>query len=276
MPADSSLPILHLVLLLLAIGGAGGFLSGLLGVGGGILFVPALFFAMSAIGLDTQYAMHIAVATSLLIVFATGATSAVAHYRRGVVEMPRVRSWGPFILAGVMVGALFAASVNGEILKRVFAGITFLISLYMAFGREKNSGEASPFLTARVQHVLCVIIGMISSMIGVGGAILTVPMMSYSGTPMQKAVGTGAALGMIISLPGTLGYMAGGLLHDMQGLPPYSVGYVNFMAAAMIVPTAMLLAPVGVKISHAMPRAMLRRVFAVVLLIVSARMFMSF
>jgi uncharacterized membrane protein YfcA len=176
----------------------------------------------------------------------------------------------------VLVGAFFASSVDGEVLKRIFAGITFLISLYMAFGREKNPGEAVPFLTARAQHALCILIGMVSSMIGVGGAILTVPLMSYSGTPMQRAVGTGAALGMVISLPGALGYIAAGLLHDMQGLPPWSAGYVNFMAAAMIVPTAMLLAPVGVKISHAMPRAMLRRVFAVVLIIVSARMFMSF
>jgi uncharacterized membrane protein YfcA len=276
MSPDSGVSILHLVLLLLAIGGAGGFLSGLLGVGGGILFVPALFFAMTALGFDTQYAMHLAVATSLLIVLATGATSAVAHYRRGSVDMARVRAWGPYIFAGVVAGALFASSVDGAVLKRVFAGITLLISFYMAFGRERTSGESVAFLTLKVQRVLCVGIGMVSSMIGVGGAILTVPMMSYSGMTMQKAVGTGAALGVVISLPGTLGYMAGGLIHNIAGLPPYSIGYVNFIAAGMIVPTAMLLAPVGVKISHAMPRLMLRRVFAAVLVIVSIRMFMSF
>ncbi len=276
MSPDSGLSILHLVLLLLAIGGAGGFLSGLLGVGGGILFVPALFFAMTALGFDGQHAMHIAVATSLLIVLATGATSAIAHYRRGGVEMVRVRAWGPYILAGVVAGALFASNIDGAVLKRVFAVITLLISVYMAFGRERSSSDAVAFLTPKIQHILCIGIGMVSSMIGVGGAILTVPMMSYCGMTMQKAIGTGAALGVVISLPGTLGYMVGGMLHDIAGLPPYSIGYVNFIAAGMIVPTAMLLAPVGVKISHAMPRLMLRRVFAVVLVIVSARMFMSF
>lgn len=276
MSPETGFSAIHLVLLLIAIGGAGGFLSGLLGVGGGILFVPALFFAMKAVGFDAQYAMHLAVATSLAIVFATGATSAVAHYRRGSVDIARVRDWAPYILIGVAVGALFASSVNGDILKRIFAGITLLISIYMAFGREKTSGDPAPLLTPKVQHVLCALIGIVSSMIGVGGAILTVPMMSYSGMTMQKAVGTGAALGVVISLPGTLGFMAGGLLHDIQGLPPYSVGYVNFLAAGMIVPTAMLMAPVGVKISHAMPRLMLRRVFAAVLIIVSIRMFMSF
>lgn len=266
----------QLVLLLAVIGAAGGFLSGLLGVGGGILFVPALFYAMTAAGFDAAYSMHLAVATSLLIVFATGATSAAAHYRRGGVETERLRSWGPFIFAGVVAGSLFASSVNGEILKKIFAGVTLLISLYMAFGREKNAGEAVRWLTLKVQRAFCVGIGMISSMIGVGGAVLTVPMMSYSGMPMQKAVGTGAALGVIISLPGTIGYMSAGLLHRIDGLPPFSVGYVNFLAAALIVPTAMILAPIGVKISHAMPRVMLRRVFAAVLMIVTARMLLSF
>ena len=266
---------IYILVLLLVIGGAGGFLSGLLGVGGGVLFVPALFFAMTALGFDAQHAMHIAVATSLLIVFATGSTSAVSHYKRGGVDLALVKSWGPFILLGVAIGALFASSIDGDVLKRVFAGITLLISAYMAFGREKITGEGVAWLTMKVQRVFCIGIGMISSMIGVGGAILTVPMMSYSGMPMQKAVGTGAALGIVISLPGTIGFMLSGMLHNIDGLPPYSVGYVNFAAAAAIVPTAMLLAPVGVKISHAMPRLMLRRVFAAVLVIVSIRMFMS-
>lgn len=273
MSLDASTPVIELVLLLLAIGAAGGFLSGLLGVGGGILFVPALFFAMSAVGLELEHAMHISVATSLLIVFATGATSAIAHYRRGSVEPALLRDWGPSILFGVVVGSFFASSVDGAVLKSFFAGMTFLICLYMAFGKEKKVEARPKFLTLNVQRGICLVIGLASSMIGIGGAIMTVPLMSYSGLAIQRAVGTGAALGTIISLPATLGFMAGGLLHQIDGLPPGSVGYVNFIAAGAIVPTSMLLAPVGVRISHAMPRGMLRRVFAVVLLIVSIRMF---
>lgn len=274
-PGDG-IPAIQLVLLLLGIGAAGGFLSGLLGVGGGILFVPAIFFAAQAAGLELEHAMHIAVATSLLIVFATGATSALAHYKRGAVETRILRAWGPFIFLGVVIGAFFASSVNSDVLKGIFAGVTLLISFYMAFGRERPSEVKVVFLTLAVQRFFCLVIGMVSSMIGIGGAILTVPMMSYSGLAIQRAVGTGAALGTIISLPGTLGFMLGGLLHRIEGLPPGSVGYVNFIAALAIIPASMLLAPVGVRISHAMPRVMLRRVFAAVLALVSIRMFMSF
>lgn len=273
MLADATIPAIELVLLLLTIGAAGGFLSGLLGVGGGILFVPALFFATSAVGLELDHAMHIAIATSLLIVFATGATSAVAHYRRGSVETRLLREWGPFILAGVVAGSFFASSADSGLLKQLFAGVTFFISIYMAFGKERRAETKAAFLTPQVQRGLCLFIGFLSSLIGIGGAILTVPMMTYSGIIIQRAVGTGAALGTIISLPATLGFMAGGLMHQIDGLPPGSVGYVNFIAAAAIIPTSMLLAPVGVRISHAMPRAMLRRVFAFVLLVVSIRMF---
>ena len=266
MSLDANLPVVELVLLLLTIGAAGGFLSGLLGVGGGILFVPALFFAMSAVGLELEHAMHISIATSLLIVLATGATSAIAHYHRGSVEPALLRDWGPFILLGVVVGSFFASYVEGEVLKKFFAGMTLAISLYMAFGKEKKAETRARFLTLNVQRGICTAIGIASAMLGIGGAIMTVPLMSYSGLAIQRAVGTGAALGTIISLPATLGFMAGGILHQIDGLPPGSVGYA-------IIPTSMLLAPVGVRISHAMPRVMLRRVFAFVLLVVSIRMF---
>jgi uncharacterized membrane protein YfcA len=248
-------------------------LSGLLGVGGGILFVPALYFSMSAVGLDSQHAMHLAVGTSLAIVFATGSVSAFGHHKRGAVDTALMRSWGMFIVSGVVIGSFFATAVNGEVLKRIFAGVVLLLSLYTAFG-SKKSAEAKNFLTARIQHGICVGIGMVSSMIGVGGAILTVPMMSYIGTPMQRAIGTGAALGMLISLPGTISYMLGGLPH-LEELPPFSVGYVNLLAVALIIPASMFMAPIGVKTSHSLPHSMLRRVFAAVMFIVAIRMFMT-
>lgn len=272
--ADSAL-LSYLVLLLLAIGGIGGFLSGLLGVGGGIIFVPALFFTFSSLGFGSDHAMHVAVGSSLAVVLATSATSAFGHYKRGAVDMALFRSWGSFIASGVVFGALFASAVHGKILKEAFAVITFIISIYMAFGRERTAETPLRFLTLCVQRFLCAAIGMVSSMIGVGGAILTVPMMSGIGLPMQRAVGTGAALGTTVALPGMIGYMLAGLFHDAAGLPPFSLGYVNMLAIAAVIPASMLLAPVGVRASHAIDRKILRRVFAAVLMIVSARMFFS-
>lgn len=266
--------LLNIMLLLLGIGAVSGFLSGLLGVGGGVLFVPALFFSLTSFGYDPEYAMHIALGSSLLIVFATGSTSAYQHYKRGAVDFDRVKAWGPFIVAGVIIGSFFASMVPGQDLKKVFAVVTILIAVYMAFGKERAAGAAVRTLQMKIQKGFSFFIGFLSSMIGVGGAILTVPLMTYIGVPMQRAVGTGAALGVLISLPGAITYMIMGSLQSYD-LPPYSLGYVNFLAVAAIVPASVLLAPMGVKAAHKMPKAMLRRVFAAVLMIVSIRMMMT-
>lgn len=266
--------VVEWVLLLFSIGAMGGFLSGLLGVGGGILFVPALFFTLTSLGQGEAHTMHIAVGTSLAIVLATGSTSALAHYRRGAVDMSRVRLWGVYIVGGVLAGSLFASVVNGKILGGIFASITLLISVYMAFGRETPPGEAGRHVPVVVQRGICMGIGVLSSMIGVGGAIMTIPLMSYTGMQIQRAIGTGAALGILISLPGALGYAITGLPH-LDELPPWSLGYISLPAVLLIIPASMLAAPVGVKASHALPKRVLRRVFAVVLVIVSVRMFMS-
>lgn len=266
--------IIELSLMLLAVGAAGGFLSGLLGVGGGVLFVPALFFTFTSLGLDQTYAMHVAVGTSLCIVFATGSTAAIAHYRRGAVDMARVRFWGPFIAAGVVSGALFAGLVEGEILKKIFAVITFVIAIYMSIGRDKAAEETPRHIPLEIQKGVCAAIGVIASMVGIGGAIMTIPMMSYIGMNMQRAIGTASALGILISLPGALGYMLTGLFH-LDALPPWSLGYVSVPALLTIIPTSILMAPIGVSASHSLPKILLRRIFAVMLVIVSLRMFMS-
>lgn len=272
MQADTLL-ILQMMILLLTIGAVGGFLSGLLGVGGGILFVPALFFCLGAIGLDEEHAMHVAIGSSLAIVLVTGATSAIAHYRRGAVETDRVRLWAVPMVVGTGAGSFFAGLVDSGILKAIFAIITLIISIYMIFAREVKNPAECRIVPNRIQKMICACIGCVSSMVGIGGAVMTVPFMGYIGIPMHKAVGTGAALGMLIALPGAIAYMITGAFH-MESLPPYSLGYVNLLAVGMIVPASVLMAPMGVQASHSLPRYMLRRVFAVVLMIVSVRMFM--
>ncbi len=271
---DTSMIPAELIMLLLAIGCVGGFLSGLLGVGGGVIFVPALFFSLSSLGFSEAHAMHIAVGSSLAVVLATGATSAFGHFRRGALDIATVKAWAPPMVIGVILGAMVASSVKTVVLKEIFAGMTLVIALYMMFARENKEVKPMRFLTLAVQKGVCFVIGLISAMLGVGGAILTVPMMNYVGLPIQRAVGTGAALGIAVALPGILTYMVTGLLVQDQ-LPPWSIGYVNVLTVAMILPASMLLAPLGVKVSHNMPRRMLRRVFAIVLLIVSIRMFLS-
>ena len=272
--ADTSMIPAELIMLLLAIGCVGGFLSGLLGVGGGIIFVPALFFSLSSLGFSEEHAMHIAIGSSLAIVMATGSVSAFSHYKRGGVDLTIVRSWGVPIVIGVVLGAFVASSVKSIVLKEIFACMTLLIAFYMAFSKDRTDVVPLRWLTMTVQKFISAFIGIISAMLGVGGAILTVPLMSYIGLPMPRAVGTGAALGVAVAVPGVISYMVSGIIIS-DVLPPWSIGYVNLLTVAMIIPSSMLMAPVGVRLSHNMPRAMLRRVFAVVLIIVSVRMFLS-
>lgn len=266
--------LIKLLILLPVIGCGGGFLSGLLGIGGGILYVPALFFSMTTMGISPGLTMHMAVATSAAIMVAAGGTSALHHYKRGSVDVARLKNWGPFIIAGVALGVLLASAAPGLLLKRIFCVLTMSFAVYMFFGRIRPPEKPVRFFTDAVQRACCVLIGMASSMIGVGGAIMTVPLMSAIGMHMQRAAGTASALGVIIAVPGTLGYIAAGIQHGGH-LPPWSLGYVSLAAVAAIVPTSMLMAPVGVKVAHKTDRAVLRRIFAVLLVIVSTKMFMS-
>lgn len=266
--------MVQMTALLLTIGAVGGFLSGLLGVGGGILFVPALYFCLSALGLDDAHAMHVAVGSSLAIICITGASSAYAHYRRGSVDTHHIKLWLPPLVSGVAVGALFAGFVDSHILRVVFAAVTTLICLYMLFSRQPKNPTSCRIIPRRIQKAVMSVIGTLSALIGVGGAVMTVPFMHLMGFTMPRAAGTGSALGMIIAVPGMLAYMVTGIIHH-EGLPPYSVGYVNLLAVGIIIPVSVILAPFGVQASHSLSRDMLRRVFAVVLMIVSIRMFMT-
>jgi uncharacterized membrane protein YfcA len=266
--------IMQMSVLLLAIGAVAGFLSGLLGVGGGIIFVPALYFCLHAIGVDDSFAMRVAVGTSLSLICVTGATSAFAHWRRGSVDTESLRRWALPLVVSAVCGSLFAGVVNSHVLRIIFACVTVVISIYMFIMGAPKASSFCLVIPVRVQKAVMASIALISSLIGVGGAIMSVPFMVLMGYPMQRAAGTGAALGLMIALPGSVTYMITGLFH-LDELPPYSVGYVNLLGLAMIIPASVLLAPLGVQASHSLPRDMLKRVFAVVLMIVSLRMFMT-
>jgi uncharacterized membrane protein YfcA len=263
-----------LILTLLAVGGVGGFLSGLLGVGGGIIFVPALYFTLVNFAPEAGHVMRVAIGTSTALILATGASSSFWHHKKGAVDFAILKRWSPTIVVGVAIGTCFASTVNGHSLKQIFAFLMLLISVYMALSKEPHADAPARHVSASIQRIFAAFVGMIAALLGVGGSILNIPFMTYMmGMPMRKAVGTSSALALVISLPAMAGYIFSGL--HAQQLPPYSLGYVNWMALIVILPVSMLLSPVGVHVSHKLPRNTLRRIFAVVLIIVSARMFMS-
>ena len=149
-----------------------------------------------------------------------------------------------------------------------------LLAADIAFKKEPTEEHSASKIPPYIVYLLCVVIGVLASMLGIGGALLTIPLMTYTGIPLKKALGTGSAISMAVSLPGIITYIFLGYPH-MAELPPFSIGYINMLAVAAIIPTSIILAPLGVKASHSLPKHALQRIFAVVLVLVAIRMYMT-
>ncbi|WP_421951809.1 sulfite exporter TauE/SafE family protein [Pelagibacterium sp.] len=257
---------------LLATGAIAGVISGLLGVGGGIVIVPVLFFVFLALDVSEAVRMHVAVGTSLATIIFTGFMSARSHWKRGSVDTALLRSWGPWIAFGVVAGTVIGGNVSGTVLTLVFAAIAALVAINMAF-KPADAAKPRPMPGTPLKQVLSTIIGLISVMMGIGGGTLAVPILSFFTYPIRLAVGTAAAIGLIIAIPGTIGYALFGL--GAADLPPFSLGYVNLAGLIAIIPTSMLTAPLGVRLAHAIPQLALRWCFAGFLAITSIRMITS-
>jgi uncharacterized membrane protein YfcA len=266
--------LLTTIFLFLTAGAVGGFLSGMLGIGGGIIFVPALLFILNRDGFSPEHVMHIAVASSLAIVSGAVMTSVIRRYRKGDIDMKIFRRWSPFLVLGVLSGSFFASRAESHILVAIFAVITALMAAYMFFGREPEPGKRVRGLTLAVQRLCIFLVGILAAMTGVGGAIMTIPMLSASGVPMQKAVGTGSLLGLLIAVSGAIGYMVMGWPLRAE-LPEYSIGYVYLPAVLLVAGMAVLAAQFGVKSAYALDKKTLRHIFAAILCLVSLKMFLS-
>jgi uncharacterized membrane protein YfcA len=255
---------------LIGAGAAGGLLAGLLGVGGGIVIVPALDFALVAAGVPGSVALHVAVATSMATIVPTALSSSRSHARRGAVDLAIVRRWSVPIVIGALAGALVASRLDGRALAIVFgvvalaSGLKMLLPLdHVVLRQGVPGGAAGALIPAGI--------GAVSSMMGIGGGTLSVPTMTLLGEPVHKAVGTAALLGLWIAVPATIGY----LLADppsTAGMPPLTIGYVSLPGFALIAPIAWWAAPVGARLAHSLDRRRLAAAFGVFLLLVAVRM----
>lgn len=255
---------------LLLAGLAAGIIAGLLGVGGGIVIVPVLFHALGAVGVPETHIMHVAVGTSLASIVATGYSSIRAHYARGAVDVGLLRAWAPAVAAGVLAGTAVAASVKGAVLTGIFATVALAVASYMSLGREDwRLADQPP--GGWLKNLIAATIGSISSMMGIGGGSLSVPTLVLCNYPIRRAVGTSAALGLVIAVPGALGYVVAGW--GVPERPDLSLGYVNLLGLALVTPASILAAPLGARLAHAIPPAMLRRAFAVFLALTSLKMY---
>jgi uncharacterized protein len=255
--------------MLLTAGVVAGVLSGLLGVGGGIVIVPVLYHGFSQLGIDPDVRTHVAVATSLAIVTVTAARSARLHYARGAVDTELLARWWPPVVIGSVLGTTLAASIGGRTLAGLFGVVALLVALHMAFGRESwRLADAPPVGGAR--WPVAGGVGFLSAMMGLGGGTVGVPTLTLLGVAMHRAVGTAAGLGSAIAVPGAIGLALAGL--GIAGRPPGCVGYLNVWGFALITPTTWLAAPLGARFAHAISQQTLRRGFAFFLALASLRM----
>jgi len=259
--------LLPLVLLLLAIGAFAGVLAGLLGVGGGIVLVPAFYYLFAGLGYESGELMQVCLATSLATIVVTSARSVMAHHKRGAVEWEILKTWALGIVVGAIVGVLVAASLRSATLQGIFGGLAFVIGLYMLFGHsEWRIAHKMPGVLPR--SVLSPMVGFLSVLMGIGGGSFGVPIMTLHGVAIHRAVATAAGFGLIIALPSVIGF----LFVDVTGAPPYTLGAVNLPAFVLVIMMTIFTAPLGAKIAHALDPKPLKRVFGVFLTLVALNM----
>ena len=262
---------MHSYLFYLAAGACAGLTSGLFGIGGGLVLVPALLFVFTTHGIPESVAMHLAVGSSLASVVATSASSVSAHALLGGVLWSVFKPISIGLVIGALLGAQIAGLVSGLLLKRVFAIFLLIVAAQMAFGGQPPASHRLPGKYGLVGAGL--VIGSMSSLIGIGGGSLMVPYLTWRGTQVRQAVGTSAATGFPIAVAGTIGFIIAGWGEPI--LPSAATGFVYWPAVGGIVVASILIAPVGARCAHLLPAARLKWIFAVFLLAVSAQLFLK-
>ena len=263
------------LLFVLAVAAAGaGFMAGLLGVGGGIVMVPALYYAFTVLDFDIVTRMHLSVGTSLAIIIPTSIISTITHKEYDAVDFKMVRSFGVFILAGVIGGTFLAVNLKTPALVLFFSIFALMVGLFFIFLREKLVDNPKQ-ISAIVKNISGVIIGFISVPLGIGGGSLMVPFMRTFGYDIRKSIGTAAAVGFLIAVTGTITMITGGKIIDNVNTP-YSVGYINLLGFAVFVPVTMVMARIGAKVVHKIDKKLLSKIFGIFLILVSIRSFIEY
>jgi uncharacterized protein len=262
--------VVPLAAAMLAAGAIGGLIAGLLGVGGGIVVVPVLEFALSRLGIDGRITMNIAVATSMATIVPTSISSSRAHAARGSVDFAIVRRWALPLVTGALGGAVIASRIDSRSLRIVFACVALVVAARMLLPQREESRRAWGLPGGLRGAWLPAGIGIVSSLMGIGGGTVSVPVMTIGGLPIHRAVGTAALLGLWISVPATIGFL---FAQPAIEPPLLTAGYVNVIGFALIAPVSWLLAPLGSRMAHRLSRSALSAVFGGFLLIVALRMF---
>jgi uncharacterized membrane protein YfcA len=266
--------IINLLAVLAIAAAVAGFMAGLLGVGGGIIMVPALYYAFSVLGFDIATRMHLSVGTSLAIIIPTSLISAKTHMEHNAVDFKMVKSFGLFILIGVIAGTFLVVNLKTPNLILFFSIFAFITGLFFIFLREQLV-ENPKKISEIVKNISGIFIGFISVPLGIGGGSLMVPFMRTIGYDLRKSIGTAATTGILIAVSGTITMIISGkIINNIN--TPFSFGYINLLGFVVFVPVTMLMARLGAKAVYKIDKKILSKIFGIFLLIVSIRSFIEY
>ena len=266
--------IINLLVVLTIAASVAGFMAGLLGVGGGIIMVPALYYAFTVLDFDIATRMHLSVGTSLAIIIPTSIISTKTHMEYDAVDFKMVKSFGIFILIGVFLGSFLAVNLKTPALVLFFSIFSLIVGLFFIYLREQLV-ENPKKISDIVKNISGIIIGFISVPLGIGGGSLMVPFMRTFGYDIRKSIGTAAAIGFLISISGTSAMILGGkIINNIN--TPFSVGYINLLGFIIFVPVTMIMARLGAKAVYKINKRLLSKIFGTFLIIVSIRSFIEY
>lgn len=272
--------LLELVLLLVVTGALAGFLAGIFGIGGGAVLVPVLYECFRIAGVPLDARMPLCIGTSLAIIIPTSIRSWQAHHKRGSVDMDILVKWAVPVLLGVMLGSVIARYAPEKLFKYVFVGVAWSAAARLLLGKENwRLGEEMP--KGIFMRAYGFFIGLLSTLMGIGGGLFSNLLMTFYGRPIHQAIGTSAGLAVLISIPGAIGYIYAGWpaaarFPDVAALQlPFAIGYISLIGALLVMPTSLLVAPLGVRVAHFMTKRKLEVAFGIYLLVVSSRFVIS-
>ena len=266
--------IINLLLVLSIAASVAGFMAGLLGVGGGIIIVPALYYAFTVLDFDIATRMHLSVGTSLAIIIPTSIISTKTHMEHDAVDFKLIKSFGLFILFGVIGGTFLAVNLKTPAFILFFSVMAFIVGLFFIFFREQLLKNPK-MISDSAKNISGVIIGFISVLLGIGGGSLMVPFMRTFGYDIRRSIGTAAGVGFLIAVFGTITMITGGKIVDNINTP-YSFGYVNLLGFLVFVPVTMIMARAGAKAVYKIDKNILSKIFGIFLIIVSIRSFFEY
>jgi len=245
-----------------------GFFAGLFGIGGGLISVPFLYYLFSSVGIDQAYLMHLAVGTSFSIIIPTSIVSVMTHHKFKAVDFNIVKSYGGFVIIGVIFGTIFASTLPTKPLVLFFSVVVFILSFYLLYLKEKEKNiKLTMKLSSKIFFGL--LSGFISAPMGIGGAVMNVPILKFFGYSINNAIGSAAAIGFLIAVFGALGFLLAGSYLDVN--LPLSIGFLNIPAFLIFIPITTFMARIGARTVHMIDKKKISKYFGFFLLIIASK-----